>query len=187
MSDRDGIEPPERSSNHRRTLPRSPGSCTPITSGPRPDGERRRSCPTADDCRTTTDDKRQAQRPPVAVAQARPLLHAVHRQREGKSPREPQPSPRCGAVETRRSQRRTAPPADGALGTKLLGLVKHLASIQFGWLCERFGRPSEWIAWDPNDCDGDARVPIGRRRSSAPSGTRLARQGGRPVSVGRRV
>ncbi|MGW5365763.1 DinB family protein [Actinopolymorpha pittospori] len=43
-------------------------------------------------------------------------------------------------------------------GTSLLGLVKHLASIEFGWFCETFGRPSEWIAWDPDDCDGDARV-----------------------------
>lgn len=25
-------------------------------------------------------------------------------------------------------------------------------------LCETFGRPSEWIAWDPDDCDADARV-----------------------------
>jgi uncharacterized damage-inducible protein DinB len=43
-------------------------------------------------------------------------------------------------------------------GTNLLGLVKHLASIEFGWFCETFGRPSEWIPWDPSDCDADARV-----------------------------
>ncbi|GAB3748386.1 DinB family protein [Microlunatus parietis] len=43
-------------------------------------------------------------------------------------------------------------------GTNPLGLVKHLASIQFGWFCEPYGRPSEWIAWDPEDCDADARI-----------------------------
>jgi hypothetical protein len=43
-------------------------------------------------------------------------------------------------------------------GTSMLGVVKHLASIEFGWFCETFGRPSEWIAWDPEDCDADARI-----------------------------
>lgn len=43
-------------------------------------------------------------------------------------------------------------------GTNLLGLVKHLGSIEFGWFCETFDRPSEWIPWDPEDCDADARV-----------------------------
>nr|WP_272956152.1 DinB family protein [Actinopolymorpha rutila] len=43
-------------------------------------------------------------------------------------------------------------------GTTMLGLVKHLASIEFGWFCETFGRRSEWIPWDPEDCDADARV-----------------------------
>lgn len=43
-------------------------------------------------------------------------------------------------------------------GTNPLGLVKHLASIQFGWFCEPYGRPSEWIPWDPEDCDADARI-----------------------------
>ncbi len=43
-------------------------------------------------------------------------------------------------------------------GTNLLGLVKHLASIEFGWFCSTFGRPSEWIPWDPEDGDADARV-----------------------------
>lgn len=43
-------------------------------------------------------------------------------------------------------------------GTNLLGLVKHLASVQFGWFCDTFGRPSEWIVWDPDDCDADARA-----------------------------
>ncbi|MFD2082750.1 Protein of unknown function [Actinopolymorpha cephalotaxi] len=43
-------------------------------------------------------------------------------------------------------------------GSTMLGLVKHLASIEFGWFCETFGRPSEWIPWDPEDWDADARI-----------------------------
>jgi uncharacterized damage-inducible protein DinB len=43
-------------------------------------------------------------------------------------------------------------------GTNLLGLVKHLASIEFGWFASSFGLPSEWIPWDPEDSDADARV-----------------------------
>ncbi|HVX44473.1 MAG TPA: DinB family protein [Mycobacteriales bacterium] len=43
-------------------------------------------------------------------------------------------------------------------GTNLLGLVKHLASVQFGWFCSCFGRQSEWIEWDPDDYDADARI-----------------------------
>lgn len=46
-------------------------------------------------------------------------------------------------------------------GTNPLGLVKHLASIEFGWFCETYGRPSEWIPWDPEDYDADARVRPG--------------------------
>jgi hypothetical protein len=28
-------------------------------------------------------------------------------------------------------------------GTNLLGLVKHLASVEYGWFCQTFGRESE--------------------------------------------
>lgn len=28
-------------------------------------------------------------------------------------------------------------------GTNLLGLVKHLAAVEYGWFCETFGRPTE--------------------------------------------
>lgn len=28
-------------------------------------------------------------------------------------------------------------------GTNLIGLVKHLANVEYGWFCETFGRPSE--------------------------------------------
>lgn len=43
-------------------------------------------------------------------------------------------------------------------GTTLLGLVKHSGSVEYGWFCETFGRESEWIRWDPDDCDNDARI-----------------------------
>jgi uncharacterized damage-inducible protein DinB len=31
-------------------------------------------------------------------------------------------------------------------GTNLLGLVKHLAAVEYGWFCEPFGRPTEEFA-----------------------------------------
>src|ERR671933_757001 len=43
-------------------------------------------------------------------------------------------------------------------GTNLLGLVKHLAAVEFGWFCETFGRPSEALPFDENDPDADLRV-----------------------------
>ena len=43
-------------------------------------------------------------------------------------------------------------------GTNLLGLVKHLASVEYGWFCETFGRGSESIPFDENDPDADMRV-----------------------------
>ncbi|MEV5613648.1 DinB family protein [Streptomyces sp. NPDC052225] len=34
-------------------------------------------------------------------------------------------------------------------GTNLLGLVKHLATVEYGWFCEAFGRESEPLWFDP--------------------------------------
>jgi uncharacterized damage-inducible protein DinB len=34
-------------------------------------------------------------------------------------------------------------------GTSLLGLVKHLASVEYGWLVETFGREAEPLWFDP--------------------------------------
>ncbi|MFI5945791.1 DinB family protein [Streptomyces uncialis] len=34
-------------------------------------------------------------------------------------------------------------------GTNLIGLVKHLASVEYGWFCETFGRPVEPLWFDP--------------------------------------
>lgn len=43
-------------------------------------------------------------------------------------------------------------------GTSLLGLVKHLASVEYGWFCETFGRESEAIPFDENDPEADMRA-----------------------------
>jgi uncharacterized damage-inducible protein DinB len=43
-------------------------------------------------------------------------------------------------------------------GTNLLGLVKHLASVEYGWFCETFGRESESIPFDEDDPDADMRA-----------------------------
>jgi uncharacterized damage-inducible protein DinB len=43
-------------------------------------------------------------------------------------------------------------------GTNLLGLVKHLASVEFGWFCETFGRESESIPFDEDDPEADMRA-----------------------------
>lgn len=44
----------------------------------------------------------------------------------------------------------------------MLGTIKHLASIEFGWFASTFGRPSEWIPWNPDDSDADTRIEPGR-------------------------
>ena len=43
-------------------------------------------------------------------------------------------------------------------GTNLLGLVKHLASVEYGWFCETFGRESDAVPFDPDDPDADTRA-----------------------------
>ena len=40
-------------------------------------------------------------------------------------------------------------------GTSLLGLVKHLGSVEYGWFCETFGRPTEPLPFDENDPESD--------------------------------
>jgi uncharacterized damage-inducible protein DinB len=42
-------------------------------------------------------------------------------------------------------------------GTSLLGLVKHLAYVEYGWFCETFGRQSEAVPFDPADPEADLR------------------------------
>jgi hypothetical protein len=43
-------------------------------------------------------------------------------------------------------------------GTNLLGLVKHLAAVEYGWFCDTFGRPTEPLPFDDDEPDADLRV-----------------------------
>lgn len=36
-------------------------------------------------------------------------------------------------------------------GTTLLGMLKHLADVEYGWFCETFGRETEPLPFDEND------------------------------------
>ncbi len=46
-------------------------------------------------------------------------------------------------------------------GTTLLGLVKHLASVEYGWFCETFHRPTEALPFDPEDENADFPIAPG--------------------------
>ncbi len=43
-------------------------------------------------------------------------------------------------------------------GTNLLGLLKHLAAVEYGWFCLTFGRDVEPLPFDEDDEDADLRV-----------------------------
>jgi hypothetical protein len=43
-------------------------------------------------------------------------------------------------------------------GTNLLGLVKHLWAVEYGWFCETFGRATEPLPFDDEDVNADLRV-----------------------------
>jgi uncharacterized damage-inducible protein DinB len=43
-------------------------------------------------------------------------------------------------------------------GTNLLGMVKHLAAVEYGWFCDTFGREHEPLPFDEDDPEGDLRV-----------------------------
>jgi hypothetical protein len=46
-------------------------------------------------------------------------------------------------------------------GTNLIGLVKHLGSVEYGWFCDTFGRESDAIPFDENDPEADMRAAPG--------------------------
>jgi len=43
-------------------------------------------------------------------------------------------------------------------GTNLLGMVKHLAAVEYGWFCLTFDREYEPLPFDENDEDADLRI-----------------------------
>lgn len=43
-------------------------------------------------------------------------------------------------------------------GTSLLGMVKHLASVEYGWFCETFGRETEPLPFVDDDPEADMRA-----------------------------
>ncbi|MDQ1485949.1 MAG: hypothetical protein QOJ62_1642 [Actinomycetota bacterium] len=43
-------------------------------------------------------------------------------------------------------------------GTSLLGLVKHLAAVEYGWFCLTFGRETEPLPFDDDEPNADLRV-----------------------------
>jgi uncharacterized damage-inducible protein DinB len=43
-------------------------------------------------------------------------------------------------------------------GTNLLGLVKHLAAVEYEWFCKTFGRETEPLPFDDDDENADLRV-----------------------------
>lgn len=43
-------------------------------------------------------------------------------------------------------------------GLTLLGLVKHLAAVEYGWFCQPFGRDTEPLPFDHDDDDADLRI-----------------------------
>jgi uncharacterized damage-inducible protein DinB len=43
-------------------------------------------------------------------------------------------------------------------GTSLLGLVKHMGAVEYGWFCDTFGYPVEPLPFDDSDPDADQRI-----------------------------
>jgi uncharacterized damage-inducible protein DinB len=43
-------------------------------------------------------------------------------------------------------------------GTSLLGLVKHLGAVEYGWFCTTFGRTTEPLPFDEDDPEADLRI-----------------------------
>jgi uncharacterized damage-inducible protein DinB len=60
-------------------------------------------------------------------------------------------------------------------GTNLLGLVKHLAAVEYAWFCETFGRDTEPLPFDDDDPDADLRVEPGETTEDVVAFYRRAR------------
>jgi uncharacterized damage-inducible protein DinB len=43
-------------------------------------------------------------------------------------------------------------------GTSLLGLVKHLGAVEYGWFCTTFGHTTEPLPFDEEDPEADLRI-----------------------------
>jgi hypothetical protein len=48
-------------------------------------------------------------------------------------------------------------------GNTLLGLVKHLATWEYIWICRTFGHPTEQLPFEEGDDDADVRIEPGDR------------------------
>jgi uncharacterized damage-inducible protein DinB len=46
-------------------------------------------------------------------------------------------------------------------GTSLLGVVKHLAAVEYSWFCTTFGRETEPLPLDDDDPEADLRIAAG--------------------------
>lgn len=54
-----------------------------------------------------------------------------------------------------------------ASGTNLIGLVKHLATAEYGWFCETFGRETEPLPDIDTDPEADMRLAPGETAADA--------------------
>lgn len=60
-------------------------------------------------------------------------------------------------------------------GTSMLGLVKHLAAVEYSWFCLTFDRPTEPLPFEDDDPDADLRVEAGESTADVIAFYRRAR------------
>ncbi|MBT1002041.1 DUF664 domain-containing protein [Paenarthrobacter sp. DKR-5] len=70
-------------------------------------------------------------------------------------------------------------------GTSLLGLVKHLAAVEYGWFCTTFGHPTEQLPFDDEDEEADLRVQPDETMADILAFYRRARTSSDEVIAGR--
>jgi len=61
-------------------------------------------------------------------------------------------------------------------GTNLLGVVKHLAAVEYGWFCQTFGRETEPLPFDEDDPEADLRIEDGESTADIIDFYRRARE-----------